>query len=122
MKEKETDPEAKAQMYLKWQPSKELSRLIGKLARGDVALQYARRVIVHNDYHTLKKYIKRRYSTSEAPDVAHRQLSESFWLAKVRSYFFLGKEIECLIQTAVLMGLKRFSPSLLGIFQCERVF
>jgi hypothetical protein len=41
---------------------------------GDVALEYARRVDAHHDYNTLKKYLKRRFSTKEAPIVARRQL------------------------------------------------
>ena len=55
-----------------WSDNKKLCRLLDCL--GDVALEYARRVNVHNDYHTLKKYLKRRFSTKEAPVVARRQL------------------------------------------------
>lgn len=41
---------------------------------GDVVLKYVRRVSVYNDYHTLKKYLEKGFSTNEAPIVARRQL------------------------------------------------
>lgn len=99
LKDKEIDLEAKAQTYQIWPPSKELTHLIGKLSStnlkeqmvgdsgltirgvsvarlpGGRALEYARRVNVHNDYHTLKQYLKRWFSTKEAPVVARRQLT-----------------------------------------------
>ena len=55
-----------------WSNDKKLSRLLDCL--GDVALEYTHRVNAHNEYNTLKKYLKRRFSTKEAPVVARRQL------------------------------------------------
>lgn len=55
-----------------WSDNKKLCRLLDCL--GDVASEYSHRVNVHNDYNTLKKYLKRRFSTTEAQVVARRQL------------------------------------------------
>lgn len=54
-----------------WSNNEKFCRMINCL--GDVALKYARWVDVHNDYHTIKKYLKRRISTKEASVVARRQ-------------------------------------------------
>lgn len=52
----------------------------------------------------------------------HKESPESFWIAKGTELSFLGQRELKYAEDSGFKGIKRFLPSLLGVFQCERVF